>query len=740
MGKIENLVKSESRRDFLKASGVGVGGLAIGFSLQLGPKIARAATSHSPNAWIKIGSDNTVTILCARSEMGQDVYTSMPMLVAEELNVDLNKINVEFAPPAEVYINALLGGQLTGGSTSVRDAWEKLRRAGASARMMIVAAAAQKWGVDAGQCVAEDGVVKGPGGKKATYGELAEIASNQEVPKDVPLKPKSEWRFIGNVKQARLDTKAKVTGTAGFGIDTRVPGMLYAAVWMPPQTVGAKVTSFDDTRAKNVPGVKAVVQYSRGVAVVADSYWTAKKAKEMLNVKYDAGPNGGKDMGMIWEELELGSVEPGVTFREHGDFDQGMAKAAKTLKSEYRLPFKSHSPLEPQNTMADVRADKAIIITPTQFQQIIPHVVSGAVGLKPEQIEVHTTFLGGGFGRRVETDYAIDAAEISKAVGAPVQMIWTREDDMMHDSYSPGGIYKLEAGLDSEGRIAAMGYGATSPSISAVLFPSLVKDGIDPFSVEGIDNFPYSTPDLKFTYQMLDVGVRPGYWRAVSHNNNAPALECFIDECAHASGKDPIDYRISQLDMDTSGSRKHAWSGLGAGVPVGDRMKRVLQEVRKKSDWGKKMPSGKGQGVAVMEGYNTVLAVVAEVSVDSSNVVTLDKITSVVDAGQLVHPDQALAQMQSCFVYGQCAGMYSEITIRDGATEQDNFDTYRIARMNEVPKVMDVHFMPSDGSFVGGLGEPGTAVIVPAIANALFAATGKRVREFPLTPERIAAA
>ena len=516
--------------------------------------------------------------------------------------------------------------------------------------------------------------------------------------------------------------------------------MLYAAVWMPPQTMGAKVESYDDSRAKNMPGVKAVVQYSRGVAVVADSYWTAKKAKDMLKVKYDGGPNAGKDMGQVWEELELGAVEPGITFREAGNYDEGIGKAEKKVTAEYRLPFKSHSPMEPQNTMADVRGDKAIIITPTQFQQIIPHVVSGAIGLKPEQIEVHTTFLGGGFGRRVETDYAIDAAEISKAVGAPVQMIWSREDDMMHDSYSPGGIYKLEAGLDSGGKIAAMRYKATSPSISAVLFPSLVKDGIDPFAVEGIDNFPYATPDMKFTYQLTDVGIRPGYWRAVSHNNNAPALESFIDECAHAAGQDPIDYRISQLDMDTSGAKKHAWSGLSAGVPVGARMKKVLEEVRKKSKWGKKMPAGSGQGVAVMEGYNTVIAVVAEVTVDSSNNVNLDKIISVVDAGQLVHPDQALAQMQSCFVYGQCVGLYNEITITDGATDQDNFDTYRIARINEVPKVMDIHFMPSDGSFVGGLGEPGTAVIVPALANAVFAATGKRVREFPLTPERIAQA
>jgi len=736
---MENIVKNEARRDFLKVGGTVAGGLALGFYYPTGPKIARAAASHSPNAWIKIGTDNTVTIMVARSEMGQDVYTSMPILVAEELEVDINSVNVEFAPPAEVYINALLGGQLTGGSTSVRDGWEKLRKAGASARMMLCAAAADKFGVDVSKCVAQNGIVKA-GRKKATYGELAEAASAVEVPKDVPLKPASEWKVIGNAKVARLDTVAKVNGTAGFGVDTRVPGMLYAAVWMPPQTMGAKVESYDDSRAKNMPGVKAVVQYSRGVAVVADSWWTAKKAKDMLVVRYDAGPNAGKDMKQIWEELEMGAVEPGVPFRTAGNTDEGMSKAAQTVTAEYRLPFKSHSPMEPQNTVADVRGDKAIIITPTQFQQIVPHVVSGAIGLKPEQIEVITTFLGGGFGRRVETDYCIDAAEISKAVGAPVKMVWSREDDMMHDSYSPGGIYKLTAGLDSNGHIAAMEYKATSPSISAVLFPSLVKDGIDPFAVEGIDNFPYKTPDLKFTYQLTDVGVRPGYWRAVSHNNNAPALECFIDECAQAAGADPIQYRIDQLDMDTSGAKKHAWSGLSAGVPVGSRMKKALEEVRTKAKWGKKMPAGSGQGVAVMEGYNTVIAVVAEVSVDSASNVTLDKITSVVDAGQLVHPDQALAQMQSCFIYGQNVAMYGEITITDGTTDQTNFDTYRTTRMNDAPKVMDIHFIKGDGSFAGGLGEPGTAVIVPAIGNAIAAATGKRVRQTPYSPERIASA
>ncbi|MFN0040507.1 MAG: molybdopterin cofactor-binding domain-containing protein [Burkholderiales bacterium] len=734
---MENILKNETRRDFLKVSGSVAGGLALGFYLPGKQNVAMADAGGgyaSPNAWVRIGADNTITIMCARSEMGQDVYTSMTMLVAEELEVDMNKVKVEFAPPAEVYINALLGGQLTGGSTAVRDAWEKLRKAGASARMMLVAAAADQWGVDAAQCKAANGAISGPGGKRVNYGQVAAKAATMEVPKDVPLKPASQFKVVGNVKQKRLDTEAKVKGTAQFGIDTRVPGMLYAAVAMPPM-IGGKVASYDDARAKAMPGVKAVVQYSRGVAVVADSYWQAKKAKDLLLVQWDGGPNADNDMVKIWASLRNASEQPGAVFREHGSVDTGMGQAAKTVEATYQLPFQSHSPMEPMNTVADVRADKAIIITPTQFQQLIPHVVAGATGLKPEQVEVVTTFLGGGFGRRVEVDYAIDAAEISKAVGAPVKMVWSREDDMTHDSYRPAGLYKFTAGLDSSGKPVAMRFHSTSPSISARLFPSVVKDGIDPFAVEGIDNYPYDTPNLKFTYQMHDTGVTPGYWRAVSHNLNAVALECFIDELAQAAGKDPIQYRIDMLDM---GSTKHQWSGLSAGVPVGARMKRALEEVRAKSGWGKKLGAGKGMGVAVMEGYNTVIAMVAEVTVSAEFDVVLDKITAVVDAGTLIHPDQALAQMQSTIIFGQGAGMLSEITVKNGGVEQNNFDSYRVVRINEAPKVMDIHFIKSD-SVPGGLGEPGTAVIVPAIGNAVFAACGKRCRVIPLTPENIKA-
>jgi isoquinoline 1-oxidoreductase subunit beta len=732
---MENMIKNEARRDFLKVSGAAAGGLALGFYLPSKHNVALADAGGgfaSPNAWIRIGLDNSVTILCARSEMGQDVYTSMTMLVAEELEVDINKVIVDFAPPAEVYINSLLGGQLTGGSTAIRDAWEKLRKAGASARMMLVAAAAAEWGTDASKCRAENGAITGPGGKRVNYGQVAAAAAKMEVPKDVPLKPASQFKLIGKFKP-RLDSTLKSTGTARFGIDVRVPGMLYAAVSMAPM-IGGKVASYDDSRAKTMPGVKAVVQYSRGVAVVADSYWTAKKAKDLLQIQWDSGANADLDMKKIWGGIEAASQEPGVVFRERGDLDAGMSGASKTVESTYTLPFLSHSPMEPQNTTADVRADGATIITPTQFQQLIPHVVAGATGLKPEQVQVITTFLGGGFGRRVEVDYAIDAAEISKAVGAPVKMLWSREDDMTHDSYRPAGMYRLTAALKGN-KIAAMKFHSTSPSISSRLFPSIVKDGIDPFAVEGIDNYPYDTPNMKFAYQMHDTGVTVGYWRAVSHNLNAVALEMFIDEVANATGQDPIDFRLSMLD---SSQDKHKWSGLSAGVSVGPRMKKVLEEVKAKSGWGKAMGPGKGRGVAVMEGYNSVIAMVAEVTVSAGYDVSVDKVTAVVDCGTAVHPDQALAQMQSTINYGQSACMFGEITVKNGGVEQNNFDAYRVVRMNEAPKTIDVHFIKSEAT-PGGLGEPGTPVIQAAIGNAIFAASGKRCRRLPFTPENIAA-
>jgi isoquinoline 1-oxidoreductase beta subunit len=729
---MKRAVADTGRREFLKAGGSVAGGLALGFCLPGTVGAAARITSVKINAWIRIAPDDTVTILCARSEMGQGVYTSMTMLVSEELEVDPGKVKVEFAPVGQAYNNTLLGGQLTGGSTSVRDAWEKLRKAGATARVMLVSAAAKKWGIDPDDCKASDGVVTGPGKKKATYGQLAARAAIMDVPQEVPLKPITHFKVIGNPKQKRLDTPAKVKGHAQFGIDVRVPGMLYAAVAMSP-VIGGKAASFYDARARAVPGVKAVVQYSRGVAVVADSWWQAKKAKDLLQIHWDGGLDVNTDQQSIREGLRTAAEQPGTVLFEQGGADETDKQTAQTIAAIYQLPFLAHATMEPQNTIADVRIDRAIIHTPTQFQQLVPHAVAGATGLKPEQVEVITTFLGGGSGRRAEVDYVIDAAEISRAVGLPVKMIWSREDDMAHDAYLPASVVKVSADVDAGGKPVALRMHSTSPAIANNLVPVFIGDSLDPLAPGRVDNFPYDTPNIKLTSQAHDTGVPSSAWRAVSHGFNAMALECFIDELATSAGKDAIHFRLDMLESKPAIRRQ---PGLPAELPSSARVKRVLEEVRTKSGWGRPLSSGRGMGIAVIQACNTVIAMVAQVNVSVALDVAIEKVTAVVDAGIVVHPDQALAQIQGAIVVGQSACMWGEITIENGGIAQTNFDSYRVARMSDAPKTLDISFIGSD-SAPGGLGEPAIAVIQAAIGNAIFAACGKRCRTLPYTPENI---
>ncbi|HVY04940.1 MAG TPA: molybdopterin cofactor-binding domain-containing protein [Burkholderiales bacterium] len=712
-------LRSRPRRDFLRASGALSGGFILEISLS-GASFAAPARGipATINAWIRIGSDNSITFVCARSESGQGVYTSLSMLIAEELEVDVNAVKVEFAPVAPVYGNALLGAQMTGASTSVREAWDKLRTAGAAARMMLVAAAAQSWNVDVAQCRTANGSVFGPGKKKATYGQLAAAAARMPVPENIALKPASSFKTIGNPKQKRLDTPAKVKGQAQFGIDVQVPGMLYAAVAMAP-AIGARVASFDDARARAVPGVKAIVQYGRGIAVVADSWWQAKGACALLKVRWDEGPLATADQKSIWEGLRNAIEQPGRVFREIGDVDAAMAQAVKTVDATYRLPFLAHAGMEPLNAVADVRRNRAIIYAPTQFQQLVPHVVAAVTGLKPSQVELQTTFIGGGSARRIEVDYIVDAAEISKAVGAPVKMIWSREDDMTHDAYVPAGVVGLSAGVDPTGKALALRFNATSPPIPREVYPDIAGDA----ATNHIDNFAYAIPALKIAFQAHDTGVTAGGWRGASHNLNAVALECFIDELAAAAEKDAIFYRIDMLEA-------------GGERTLSLRMKHALEEARLRSGWGKPLQGGRGMGVAIAASSNTVVAVVAQAMVSPDYAVTIEKVTAVVDAGILVHPDQAMAQVQGAIVQGQSACMWGEISIRNGAVEQTNFDTYRVARMHQAPKLIDVQFIRSD-SAPGGLRVPVVAAIQPAIGNAIFAACGKRCRTLPYTPENI---
>jgi isoquinoline 1-oxidoreductase beta subunit len=704
-----------SRRGFLQTSAVAGGGLAIGANLAgLSVEALAAGTIHTPNAWVHIADDNTITLISARSEMGQGVYTSMPMLIAEELNVDLRTVQVVIAPPGKEYVNSLLGAQITGGSTSVRDAWEKLRVAGAQVREMLVSAAAARWNVDPATLTAANGKVTGPGGKSATYGQLAADAAKLPVPEKPPLKDPSKFAIVGK-RTKRLDTPSKVNGTAEYGIDVKLPGMLYASIEQCP-VIGGKVDSFDGAAAKAMPGVVDVVQLPDGVAVVADTYWHAFKARKALTVRWNEGPGASLTTAQMAESnRDAATKSKLIVIKANGDVDAAMKGAVKVVKAEYTLPLLSHAPLEPMNFTAHVANGKALLIGPTQFQQGAEGVVAATLGMKPEDITIKTTFLGGGFGRRLELDFIAQAALVSKAVGKPVKVLWTREDDMTHDFYRPMALNQLEAGLDAQGKPVAMRFKVTSQSVTQRAF-GLPADTLDPFMAEAAVA-PYQIAATKHDLVIHDAGMRVGYWRAVSHNMNAFANESFIDECAAAAGQDPVKYRLALLD----------------GQP---RFANVLRMASEKSGWATPV-AGRSRGVALMEGYDTYMAQVAEISMQGG-VPVVHKVTIVADLGRMVNPDTVEAQIQSSIVFGLTAALFGEITVDKGRIQETNFDRYRLMRMNEAP-VIDITLVQSSEK-PGGIGEPATALIGPAVANAVFAATGKRVRRMPFTAETIASA
>jgi isoquinoline 1-oxidoreductase beta subunit len=703
-----NTLKNPARRTFLKSSAAAGGGLVIGIAL---PDVFRgaafAASDSAMNAWIRIGSNNSITILCARSEMGQGVVMALPTLVAEELEVDLSKVKVEFAPPGEVYINGMLGGQITGGSTSVRDGWEKLRIAGAQARMMLVSAAAQKWGVDESKLRASNGSVTGPDGKKASYGSLATAASKLTPPKEVKLKDPSKFRYVGKPLK-RMDTADKINGKTVFGIDVKLPGMLYASLAQCP-VIGGKVVSFDASKAKGMPGVKHIVQITDGVAVVADSWWRAKTARDTIDVQWDEGPNKALSSASVSAGLAAAMSAPGAQIRQQGNVAEGMKTAAKTVEASYEMPFLSHSPLEPMNFTADVRKDSALLIGSIQFQQLALGMASAITGLKPEQITVKTTFLGGGFGRRIDCDYMAQAVEISKAVGVPVKLVWTREDDMTHDFYRPISLTQMSTGLDASGKPVALSFKMSSPSVTARLFPPLVKDGVDPLMTEAI-LVPYDIPNQSVATVIHDTGLRVGYLRSVSHALNVFANESFIDEMAAAAGKDPYEYRLALLDKQP-------------------RFKNVLQLAAQKAGWGTPLPAGRARGIGLMEGYDTYMAQVAEVSVVNGEI-KVHRVVVAVDLGMMVNPNIVEQQIESNIVFGLTALLYGDITLKDGRVEQTNFHQYKLLRMPETPKI-ETHIVKSTEK-PGGIGEPGMALLSPTVANAVYALTGKRLRKMPL--------
>jgi isoquinoline 1-oxidoreductase beta subunit len=702
------------RRRFLQASALAGGGLILGITLtgcgKPADKVPPPGAGGQPNAWLKIAGDGAITIVIDKSEMGQGVYTALPTLIADELDVALSAVKVEFAPPAKEYVNTMLGAQMTGGSTSVREAWTKLRTAAAQARAMLIAAAAAEWQTDAAKLTLADGAVVGPDGRKLGFGQLAEAASKLVPPKDARPKERAAYSLIGK-SQPRLDTPSKVDGTATYGIDVRLPGMKYAALAQSP-TLGGSVKSVDASAAEKLPGVVRVVTVKSGVAVVADHYWQARVARDALKISWDAGPNAGLSTAKIMAGLKA-ATGPGQSARKDGDVVAALKGAKRQLSASYELPLLAHATMEPMNCTADARADGCDVYVGTQIQGFAQDAAATALGLKPEQVRIHTQMIGGGFGRRLEVDFIPAAAEASKAVGAPVQLIWSREDDMTHDAYRPPAYDVATAAFDAGNALSAVQLKLTSPSITARAFPPVVEKAVDPFAIEAAANYLYDVPNVAVDYLRHEIGINVGYWRSVSHALNCFVVESFMDELAHVAGKDPFEFRRALLGKQP-------------------RARRVLEEAASRAGWGK-AAAGHHQGIAVMEGYGTYLAQVADISVTGGRM-TVHKITCVVDCGQMVNPKIVESQITSAIVYGLSAALYGEVTLEGGKVRQSNFDDYRVLRMNDTPE-LEVHLIDSTEA-PGGIGEPGVAPVAPAVANALFAATGQRIRALPFAAQK----
>ncbi len=702
-----------SRRGFLKTSAVGSGGLLLGLALP-GTLAVAAGTVHTPNAWVHISDTNVITLISARSEMGQGVYTSMPMLIAEELNVDFKKVKVAIAPPnAKLYGNPLLGGpQLTGGSTSVRDGWEKLRVGGAQVREMLISAAANKWNVDRSELKAVNGMVLGPNGKKATYGQLAAAASQLPVPEKVSIKDPKDFTIVGKPTR-RLDTPAKVNGTAEFGIDVKMPGMVYAALEQCP-VIGGKVKSVDSARAKAMPGVVAVVEIPDGVAVVATTWWRANMARKALTVTWDEGAGATlNDKAMLEGTRTAAKTGTALPLQAVGDADAVIAASDKVVRAEYASHLLSHSPLEPMNFTANYKDGKVALVGPTQWQDAAQSAIAKALDLKPEDVSLQTTFLGGGFGRRIDIDFILQAAQISKAVGKPVKLVWSREDDMTHDFYRPAAIHTMAAALGADGKPTAMTFRHTGQSITGRVFglPAPVQDPLmTEAAVAG-----YGIAATKHDVVKHDAGLRVGYWRSVSHAPNVFANESFIDELARAAGTDPLAYRMSLLG-------KHP------------RQANVLKLAADKAGWGTPVPAGRARGVSVMEGYDTSMALVTEISLENG-AVKVHKFVVAADLGRMVNPDTVEAQIQSSLNFGMGAALMQEITVDKGRVQQTNFHQFLLPRMSDSPAIEII--LVNSTEKPGGIGEPAVALVAPAIANALATLTGKRLRKLPFTADSI---
>jgi isoquinoline 1-oxidoreductase beta subunit len=701
-----------SRRVFLRATAAAGGGLVLSVSLPFAGRAARAADAFSPNAFIRIAADGPVTLTMPYVEMGQGTYTSIPMLIAEELEIDLGQVRLEHAPPDEkLYANPLLGVQATGNSNAIRGAWQPLRQAGATARTMLVAAAAKRWNVEPTTCRAERGAVLHPAtARRLTYGELAADAARLPVPDKVALKEPKDFKLIGTPAK-RLDLPAKIDGTAMFGIDARPPGVKIATLAQSP-VFGGRVKRVDDTAAKAVKGVRQIVRLDDAVAVVADHMGAAKKGLAALVVEWDDGPNGKLATKDILEELQQATLKPGVVAQNIGAVDQAMPGAATKVEATYHVPFLAHATMEPMNCTVHLRPGSCEIWVGNQALARAQRGAAKVAGLPLDKVVMHNHLIGGGFGRRLESDGVERAVEIAKHVDGPVKVVWTREEDIQHDMYRPMFLDRLSAGLDAKGRPVVWNNRFAGPSIIARWLPGGFNNGLDPDTTEGAIDLVYDLPNLHVEYVRVEPpGIPTAFWRSVGPSHNVFVTESFMDELAYAANQDPVAYRLALLDKTP-------------------RAKAVVALAAEKAGWGQKLPPRSGRGVSVQHAFASYMAMVADVEVAKDGTVRVRRVVCAVDCGIVVNPDTVRAQIQSAAMFGITAALYGGITLKNGRVEQSNFDSYQILRMNEAPDV-EVHIVPSQES-PGGMGEAGVSLIVPAVTNAIFAATGKRLRTLPV--------
>jgi isoquinoline 1-oxidoreductase subunit beta len=699
------------RRDFLKltASGALGGGFLLAFGV---PARSASGAQFAPNAFLRIDRAGKVTFVMPHIEMGQGTHTSLPMLIAEELEVDIDKVAVEHSPADDkLYANPLIGWQATGASTAIRGMYDPLRQAGATARVMLVTAAAQFWKVDPTSCRAEQGVVlHAPTGRKLGYGSLADAAARLRVPEKVALKAPTHFKLIGTPHR-RLDSSGKVNGSAKFGIDTRLPGMKFATLAASP-TFGGRLLSVDEAKAKAVRGVTQVVRLEDAVAVIATNTWAAKQGLAAAAPQWDAGPNARLSTADIVEQLARASEKPGAVAHRDGDAATAIARAAAKLEAIYEQPFLAHAAMEPMNCTVHLTNDGCDIWVGTQIPGLTQTAVMKLTGLPRETVRIHNHLLGGAFGRRLEYDGTVRAVQIAQHVRGPVQVIWSREEDIQHDLYRPYYYDRISAGLNAQGRPVAWSHRIAGSSIAARYAPAWFKDGVDADAVDSSQNQPYQVGAIHVDYVRQEPpGIPTTWWRGVGVTRGTFVVESFIDELAAQAKQDPLAYRLALLEKNP-------------------RARAVLQLAAERSGWGKPLPKGWGHGMALCIGFGSFIAQVVEVSVENEGTVKPTRVWCVVDCGVQVNPDTIRAQMESGIVFGLSAALHGEITIKDGRVEQGNFGDYRVLRIHETPRI-EVQLMNSREA-PGGIGEPGTSCIMPALTNAIFAATGKRIRKLPV--------